>query len=59
MRVHPKRKTKLKAKLKKLTSRSWNIGYEKRKEIQTQTIRGWGNYFRLAMMRNYLLETGE
>ncbi len=59
MCVHQKTKTKLRKKLKGLTSRSWNIGYEKRKEILTQAIRGWINYFRLAYMRSFLAETDE
>ena len=59
MRVHPKTKMKLRKKLKQLTNRSWNIGYERRKEELTQAIRGWVYYFRYADMRNFLLETDE
>ena len=40
MCVHPKTKTKLRAKLKELTSRSNGWGYEKRKEKLTYAIRG-------------------
>ena len=57
MCVHPKSKEKLRKKLKALTQRSWNIGYEKRKEVLTYAIRGWVNYFRLADMRSFILET--
>ena len=57
MCVHPKSKEKLRKKLKMLTKRSWNMGYEKRKEVLTYAIRGWVNYFRLADMRQFLLET--
>ena len=59
MCVHPKTKSKLRTKLKELTSRSNGWGYEKRKERLTYAIRGWVNYFRLAEMRNYLRETDE
>ena len=59
MCVHPKTKTKLKAKLKELTSRSNGWGYEKRKEKLAYAIRGWVSYFRLAEMRNFLKETDE
>ena len=59
MRVHPKTKMKLRKKLKQLTNRSWNIGYEKRKEVLTQAIRGWVYYFRYADMRNFIIETDE
>ena len=57
MCVHPKSKEKLRKKLKRLTQRSWNIGYEKRKEVLNYAIRGWVNYFRLAAMRSFLNET--
>ena len=57
MCVHPKTKMKLRKKLKQLTNRSWNIGYEKRKEALRQAIRGWVNYFRHADMRSFLIET--
>ena len=57
MCVHPKTKLKLRKKLKQLTMRSWNVGYEKRKEVLTQTIRGWVYYFRYAAMRNFIIET--
>ena len=59
MWVHRKTKMKLRKKLKRLTIRSWNIGYEKRKEELTQAIRGWVYYFRYADMRNFIIETDE
>ena len=59
MCVHPKSKERLRKKLKMLTKRSWNIGYEKRKEVLTYAIRGWVNYYRFADMRWFLLETDE
>lgn len=55
--MHPKTKAKLKAKLKRLTSRSWNIGYAGRKEVLTTAIRGWVSYYQLAEMRSFLEET--
>ena len=59
MCVHPKTKSKLHKRLKELTSRSWNIGYERRKEVLTQCIRGWVTYFRYADMRSFLEETDQ
>ena len=59
MWVHRKTKMKLRKKLKQLTNRSWNVGYEKRKEELTQAIRGWVYYFRYADMRNFIIETDE
>ena len=50
---------KLRRKLKQLTNRSWNIGYEKRKEVLTHAVRGWVHYFRYADMRNFIIETDE
>lgn len=57
MCLHRKTKLKLKAKLKQLTGRSWNIGYSSRKEVLTTAIRGWTGYYRHAEMRNFVLET--
>ena len=59
MCVHPKTKAKLRKRLKELTSRSWNIGYARRKEVLTQAIRGWVTYFRHADMRGFLEETDQ
>ena len=59
MRVHPKTKAKLRKRLKELTSRSWNIGYERRKEVLTQCIRGWVTYFRYADMCSFLEDTDQ
>ena len=44
---------------KELTRRSWNIGYARRKEVLTQTIRGWVTYFRHADMRSFLEDTDQ
>ena len=59
MCIHPKTKSKLRKRLKELTSRSWNIGYARRKEVLTQCIRGWVTYFRYADMRSFLEETDQ
>ena len=59
MCVHPKTKSKLRKRLKELTSRSWNIGYERRKEALTQCIRGWVTYFRYADMCSFLEDTDQ
>ena len=59
MRVHPKSQSKLREKLKRLTSRSWNVGYDKRKEVLTRVVRGWTAYFRLAEMRDFMRVTDQ
>ena len=51
MRAHPKSLAKLKAKLKQLTGRSNGMGYERRKQVLHETIRGWVGYFKLADMK--------
>lgn len=52
--VHSKSTTKMKAKLKELTSRSNGMGYEQRKEQLTLYIQGWINYYKLADMKQHL-----
>ena len=59
LRVHPKSATKMKAKLKELTSRSNGWGNEYRALKLTQFIRGWTNYFSLADMKKLLRNTDE
>lgn len=46
----------MKMKLKLITGRSNGMGYERRKEVLRQTIRGWVEYFKLADIRSYLIE---
>ena len=57
--VHPKAKSKMKAKLKELTSRSNGWGYAKRKQKLEEYIRGWVGYYHLANMKRFLMETDE
>lgn len=59
LRLHPKSVTKMKAKLKELTSRSNGWGYAKLKDKLNQFINGWMNYFKQADMRNILQSTDE
>ena len=59
LRLHPKSVTKMKAKLKELTSRSNGWGYAKLKDKLNRFINGWMNYFKLADMRNILQSTDE
>ncbi|MFV0345446.1 MAG: group II intron maturase-specific domain-containing protein [Bacteroidales bacterium] len=47
-RIHPSSVTKLKAKVKQLTSRSNGIGNERRKAMLSLYIKGWVNYFKYA-----------
>lgn len=54
LRLHPKTITKMRAKLKALTSRSNGWGNERRKEKLRQYIIGWVNYFKLADMKTLL-----
>jgi group II intron reverse transcriptase/maturase len=59
LRVHPKSVTKMKDKVRNLTSRSNGWGNEYRAERLAQFIRGWVNYFKLADMKSLLVETDE
>ena len=56
LRIHPKSVSKMKAKIKELTSRSNGWSNERRKESLRQYITGWVNYFRLADMQKLLRE---
>ena len=57
--VHLKAKSKMKAKLKELTSRSNGWGYAKRKQKLEEYIRGWVGFYHLANMKRFLMETDE
>jgi RNA-directed DNA polymerase len=59
LRVHPKSVSKMKAKIKELTSRSNGWGNERRKETLRQYITGWVNYFKLANMKRLLSDLDE
>lgn len=53
---HLKSYQKLVRKLKKLTSRSWSIRLDDRIRKINYLVRGWINYFRIANMRNKIIE---
>lgn len=59
LRIHPKSMTKMKTRVKQLTSRSNGWGNERRKEALSQYIKGWVQYFKLADMRKLLERTDE
>ena len=59
LRLHPKTISKVKDKLKELTSRSNGWGNERRKEALRQYIIGWVNYFKLADMENLMKRIDE
>jgi len=59
LRIHPKSVSKMKEKLKQLTSRSNGWGNEKRKLALRQYIVGWVNYFKLADMQKLLKRIDE
>lgn len=59
LRVHPKTITKMKNRLRELTSRSNGWGNEYRVLKLTQFIRGWVNYFALADMKSMLSKIDE
>jgi RNA-directed DNA polymerase len=59
LRIHPKSVEKMKAKIKKLTSRSNGWGNERRKVAIKQYITGWVQYFKLADMNNLLIKVDE
>lgn len=53
-RPHEDSLAKFKRNLKRLTSRSWSIGFKERVDKLNQIIRGWINYFSLANMKTAL-----
>ena len=59
LRVHTKSISKMRAKVKEITSRSSGIGYEMLKLKLKQFITGWVNYFKLADMKKLLETTDE
>lgn len=59
LRVHSKSITKMKTRIRELTSRSNGWGNAKRKEKLKAYIRGWVNYFKLADMRSILIRIDE
>lgn len=59
LRVHTKSVSKMKAKVKELTSRSNALKYEQLKLKLKQFITGWVNYFKLADMKKVLQTTDE
>lgn len=59
LRVHPNSITRMKEKIKDLTSRSNGWGNARRKEKLKSYIRGWVNYFKLADMHSLLIRIDE
>jgi len=59
LRIHPKSVSKMKERIKELTSRSNGWGDAIRKEKLKQFITGWVNYFKLADMKSLLLQVDE
>ena len=59
LRIHSKSVSKMKAKIKELTSRSGGWGNARRKEALRQYIVGWVNYFKMADMKGLLQRVDE
>lgn len=59
LRIHPKSVTKMKTRIKQLTSRSNGWGNDRRKEALSQYIKGWVQYFKWADMRTLMEKTDE
>lgn len=59
LRIHPKSLSKMKDRIKELTSRSNGWGDAKRKEKLREYITGWVNYFKLADMKSLLPKVDE
>jgi len=59
LRIHPKSVSKMKVKIKELTSRSNGCGNARRKEALRQYSTGWVNYFKLADMNSLLQRVDE
>lgn len=53
---HIKSYQKLKRKLKQLTNRSWSISLDNRIKQINYVVRGWVNYFRIANMRQSIID---
>ena len=56
---HIKAYQKLVRKLKALTKRSWSISLDNRIKQINYLVRGWINYFRIANMKNKIIEIDE
>ena len=56
---HLKAYQKLKRKLKQLTNRSWSTSLDNRIKQINYVVRGWVNYFRIANMKNAIIEIDE
>lgn len=56
---HIKSYQKLKRKLKTLTNRSWSISLDERIKQINYLVRGWVNYFRVANMKQTLIDIDE
>ncbi len=59
VRVHPKAIDKMKVRIKEMTQRNNGMGNNNRIEKLRSYIMGWINYFKIADMKNLLLETDE
>ena len=59
VRIHPKSISKMKAKVKELTSRSNGMGNDDRAMKLKRYITGWVNYFKIADMKKLLQTTDE
>ena len=59
LRVHSKSAEKMKNKIKELTNKNNGWGNEYRANRLRQFVRGWVNYFKMADMKNLLLEVDE
>ena len=53
---HIKSYQKLKRKLKQLTDRSWSVSLDNRIKQINYLVRGWVNYFRIANMRQTIID---
>lgn len=59
VRIHPKSIAKMKRRIKELTARSNGMGNDSRKNKLKSYIMGWINYFKIADMKNLLLDIDE
>ena len=59
VRIHPKSITKMKNKIKEMTSRSNGMGNERRIKKLKSYIIGWVNYFKVADIKKLMSETDE
>ena len=56
LRVHPKSVSKIKGKIKEVTNRNVSMNFDERVSKLIEKTRGWVNYFKMADMKNIIIQ---